>query len=122
METFDADAGAPLKTALEDQVRDWAGVTTEWLFGYPTYQAEGTIFALVATDGLVLTRLPEPDRERLASSHETGAFEPGEQTIGSWVHVPAGPGDLDGLVPFIRASHDAALSESRAVPPPDDES
>jgi hypothetical protein len=44
----------------------------------------------------------------------------GDQTIGSWVHVTVDPEDLDALVPFVRASYEAALAESRVVPPPDD--
>lgn len=121
METFDEDAGGALKAALEDLALDWRGVARQWMFGYPTYRADGTIFALVANDGLVLTRLPEGERERLAEAYETGPFEAGEQTIGTWVHVAAGPADLDALAPFVRASHEAALGESRSVPPPTDE-
>lgn len=120
METFDEAAGGALRVAFEDLVRDWQGVATRWMFGYPTYRAGGTIFALVANDGLVLTRLPESEREPLDEGYETGPFQAGEQTIGSWVHVAVGADHLEDILPFVRASHDAALGESRSVPPPED--
>lgn len=121
METFDAEAGAALKSTVESIVREWQGVTVHTLFGHPSYEAGGTIFALLRTDGVVLTRLPDAERERLGARYEAGPFEAGGQTIDSWVHVPVGADDVDGLLPFLRASHAAALSESRPVPPPADE-
>ncbi len=121
METFDAAQGEALNQAVEAAVSDWAGVTKPWMFGFPTYKAEGTIFALVANDGVVLTRLPDDDHAKLDDRFATGPFQAGDQTIESWVHVTLGADDLDGLVPFLRASHNAALGESRAVPPPDTE-
>lgn len=121
METFDERRAEALKLALEDVVLDWQAVTTPWMFGHPTYKAGGTIFAMVVNDGLVLTRLPDVERERLAESYEIGPFEAGGQTIDSWVHVRVGADDLDDVVPFVRASHEVALGESRSVPPPEDD-
>lgn len=121
METFDSEAGGSLKVAFERLVADWAGVTEHAMFGHPTYKAGGTIFALLATDAVVLTRLPEDDREQLAEERDVGPFEAGGQTIQKWVHVPIGADDLDAIESFVRASHRAALDESRTVPPPDDE-
>lgn len=121
METFDEAAGGALKVAFEEVVLDWRDVTGQWLFGYPTYRAGGTVFAVIANDGLVLTRLPERERERLDERYETGPFQAGEQTIHKWVHVGVGADDLEDVIPFVRASHEAALGESRSVPPPEDE-
>lgn len=122
METYDPDEGEATRLAVESVVDDWAAVTERRLFGYPACYAGGTIFVLVANDGVALTRLPTEDRERLAESYEVGPFEAGGQTIGKWSFVPAGPGDVDALVPFLRASYRAARSEAEPVPPPTDES
>lgn len=121
METFDEGRAEALKLAVEEVVLDWQAVTTPWMFGYPAYKARETIFAMVVNDGLVLTRLPDVERERLAESYEIGPFEAGGQTIDSWVHVRVGADDLDDLVSFVRASHEAALGESRNVPPPEED-
>lgn len=120
METFDSDAGDALQTRFEELVRDWDGVTQHAMFGHPTYKAGGTIFALLRTDGVVLTRLPDDERGRLATEREVGPFEASGQTIEKWVEIPIGADDLDEVRSYVRASHAAALSESRTVPPPDD--
>lgn len=121
METYDPDEGEATRLAVESVVADWRAVTLERLFGYPTYHADGTIFVLVANDGVALTRLPEEDRKRLVESHDVGPFEAGGQTIEKWVYVAVGPGNVDALGPFLRASYAAALRESRPVPPPPEE-
>lgn len=121
METYDPDEGEATKLAVESVVEDWAAVSQRRLFGFPAFYAGGTIFVLIANDGIALTRLPEDDRERLSESHDVGPFEAGGQTIGKWTFVPAGPGDVDDLVPALRASYGAARSESGPVPPPEEE-
>lgn len=121
METFDPDEGAALKATFEAMSSEWEGVTEEAMFGHPTYKASGTIFALLTMDGVVLTRLPDDERERLAEARDAGPFEANGQTIEKWVHVPIGADDLDAIEDFVRASHRAALGESRVVPPPDEE-
>lgn len=120
MKTFDSEAGDALQTNFEAHVRDWEAVTQHAMFGHPTYKAGGTIFALLRTDSVVLTRLPEDEHERLAGERNIGPFEAGGQTIETWVDVPIGADDLDEIRPSVRASHAAALSESRPVPPPED--
>ena len=121
METFDSDTGEALKLAFEALVGDWDRVSEHAMFGHPTYKAGGTIFALLTTEAVVLTRLPEADRERLANVRDVGPFQAGDQTIESWVSVPTDPDDLEEFEFAVRASHAAALSEGRTVPPPSDD-
>lgn len=120
MDTFDAEAGAALRTRFEGMVADWEAVTTHTMFGHPSYKAGGTIFALLRTEGVVLTRLPAAERERVEAEFGAGPFETGRGTIDKWVYVPVGADDLDDLEFAVRASHGAALGESRTVPPPDE--
>jgi hypothetical protein len=121
MKTFDSEAGGALQTNFEALVRDWEAVTAQTMFGHPSYKAGGTIFALLRTDSVVLTRLPDEERERLGHKRDVGPFQAGDQTIETWVDVPIGAEDLDGISQYVRASHDAALRESRTVPTPDHE-
>jgi len=99
-------------------VRDWRGLTDHTMFGHPSDKAGETIFALLVTDGVVLTRLPEGERDELDAAYETGNVEANGQTIATWVRVTVGADDLDALRPFVQASHDAALGDARDVPPP----
>ncbi|WP_435074702.1 TfoX/Sxy family protein [Halorubrum sp. HHNYT27] len=113
MNYFDKEAGAAMKTAFEDAVLDWPAVTATTMFGCPSYQADGTLFAVLVTDGVALTRLDNDHREQVAQTFDTGPFQAGERTVTKWVQVTIDDVDtLDTLVPHIKASYESALEES----------
>lgn len=113
MRYFDPENGAALEQSFEDLVMDWPAVTRETMFGCPSYRAGDTIFAVLVTDGIALTRLPEADREAIEAEFEAGPFEAGGRTIKKWVQVfVEDPATVDRLEPFIRSSYDAARTES----------
>lgn len=113
MKYFDTEADEALQTAFEDVVFDWADVTATTMFGCPTYLADGTIFAVLVTDGVALTRLPDDHRERVARAFETGPFQAGDRTVTKWVQVTIDDvAALDSLVPDIEASYESARAES----------
>ncbi|WP_276259946.1 TfoX/Sxy family protein [Haloglomus litoreum] len=114
MEYFDADAGRELQEAFERAVADWPDVTNRTMFGCPSYLADGTLFAVLVTDGVALTRLPDAERERLAEAFETGSFQAGERTVTKWVQVPVDADGLDALLPYVEASYETALAEAEA--------
>lgn len=117
---YDASAGAGLKSAFEERVVGWPDVTATVLFGFPAYRVQGTVFAVLETDAVALTRLPFAGRVRLAEDHDVGPFEAYGQTIDSWVSVETSGRGLDSLVPFVRESYETARSGTAPVPPPDD--
>lgn len=121
MDATDSPQAGPLQTAVEEVVIKWDGVTTERLFGFPAYRVGGRLFAVLDEDGVALTRLRDADRERLQTDFEVGSFEAYGQTIGKWEYVPTDVDDLERLVDYVRASYATARSETRSVPPPDDE-
>ena len=113
MQYFDADAGAELKAGFDDLVVDWDGVDSKPMFGCPSYRADGELFAVLVTDGVALTRLPDDRRAALEASFETGPFQAGDRTVTKWVQVPiADATDLDALRPYVRASYEGARAES----------
>ena len=112
MQYFDPDAGAALKAAVDDLVTGWEGVTERTMFGCPSYQADGTLFAVVVTGAIALTRLPESARDDLEREYETGPFEAGDRTVPSWTQVDIDePSVVAALEPFVRASYETALAE-----------
>ena len=110
MTYFDAETAGALQTAFEDAVTDWPAVSATTMFGCPSYRADGTLFAVLVTEGLALTTLPARDREDLEASFDTGPFQAGERTVSKWVQVPArDAADVDALLPYVRASYESAL-------------
>jgi hypothetical protein len=115
MTYFDADRGAELRDAVEDAVADWPGVAARTMFGCPTYTADGTIFAVVLTEAVVLTRLSDDRRADLAAITEVEPFRAGGRTVTAWTQVPVeGPAGLDSLRPYLTASYETARAESAA--------
>lgn len=113
MSYYDAEAGAELKATFEAAVLDWADAEATTTFGCPTYRADGTVFAVLVTDGVALTRLPHDARDRLAGEFETGPFEAGGRTVTKWVLVTLDDAEeFDELLPCVRESYETALEES----------
>jgi len=98
-----------LRTAFEGEVLNWPEVTTKKMFGCPCYQARGKLFAFLVTHGIVITQLAGPDREALSKRYPTSAFRAGKKTVPRWVRLSLKKSrDLDGLIPFVRKSYEAA--------------
>jgi len=112
MTYFDAERGADLKTAFDERVASWPEVAARSMFGCPSYTADGTLFAVLVTDGVALTRLPDERRAELDRAFAVGPFRAGERTVPKWAQVTiAEPAALDDLLPFVRASYETALAE-----------
>lgn len=110
---FDAEAGAPLLAAVDDLVADWPSVTSTKLFGCPSYRGAGTLFAVLVTGGIALTRLDDDDRAGLEDAFDTGPFQAGDRTVTKWVQVAVDdPATVADLEPYIRASYDAAIADA----------
>ena len=113
MQYFDPDAGGDLKAAFEAMIDPWPRVTGTTMFGCPSYRAEDTLFAVLVTEGVVLTKLPEDRREEIAEGFETGPFQAGGRTITKWVQITVENSDaIETLQPFVEASYEAALAEA----------
>ena len=90
MKHFDSDRGAASKEAFEEME-----------------------LTLLVTGGVALTRLPDEDREEVARSFETGAFQAGGRTVTNWVQVTIEDGgDRSTLERDVTASDAAPLAEA----------
>lgn len=97
---------------FETWVLSWPHVTTRFMFGCPAYLAKGKLFAILITDGIVITRLDEMTREKFASEREAVPFQAGSKLIKTWSHVPiSGEEDLHELVCYVKQSYQAALEK-----------
>jgi hypothetical protein len=115
---YDPATMGPVRDGLEARVKDWPGVHAGVMFGCPCFDADGKLFAFVATHGVVLTQLEWADRAELAKLFRAGPFapEPGRAAT-KWSHVPAmKPEDLEPLVPWIRKSYEAAKAAAKDGP------
>ena len=100
-----------LRAAFEDRVLRFPLVTMKRMFGSPCYLAADSLFAFLVTEGVVLTCLDEPMRDRARAELDARAFESGGKTMRTWMLVPAeNETDLDRIMPYAHASYEAALA------------
>jgi hypothetical protein len=79
------------------------------MFGSPAYILGKTYFAMLVTGGIILTRLTEPEKERLLKDPGVGYFEGHGRVMKKWVRIPvSSPSDIDSCIPFIRSSYETA--------------
>lgn len=90
-----------LRSAFDDEVLDWPDVTSRKMFGCPAYRVNGTLFALVIDQGIVLTKLTEIDHQTLPRQFGAKQFQSGRQTIKRWLVLPIN--DLNALEPALPA-------------------
>jgi hypothetical protein len=115
MKLFDADRGGILRETFDRLVADWPGVTRETIFGCPSYRVDGTLFAVLVTDAVALTRLSGEDREELERGFTVAPFRADGRTVSAWTQVLVDdPGRLDALLPYVTASYEAARSSATA--------
>lgn len=106
MSYFDASLAGDLRVRFDALVRDWADVERKTMFGCPAYRVDAEVFAVVVTEGIVLTRLSAPERERLDAAFETRPFYANGRLVSGWVVVP--DPDLEELRPYVVASYEGA--------------
>lgn len=110
---YDESAMRDICAALEDAVLLWPLADARKMFGCPCYLAADKMFAFLVTGGVVLTCTDEPMRGRLADEFGARPFKSRGKKLGRWMECPvSGEEDLEKLMPFVRASYDAALAKA----------
>ena len=102
-----------LRERFEEIVLGWAGVKKKMMFGSPSYAAEGTLFAILVTGGVVLTLLDEEQKSALLSTGSAVYFSGHGRVMKKWVVLSIDdPSQIDSYLTFITASYQAARAEA----------
>jgi len=112
MSYYDEQTGGALRDTVDRLVGDWEDVTLKRMFGCPCYSARGKIFAIVMSDGLVLTKLPAAEAIRRGSPLAVAPFRTDTKLVPSWSKFAAGPDDIGRLAHWIEEGYRAALAEA----------
>src|SRR5215470_4716384 len=124
-----------LRSRLDDLTTGLPQVTVRRMFGCDAFLAGGAIFAMVWREGRIGLRLPDELLPELRSLPGSDPWRHRDMVVRQWVLVPESfHDDSDGLGPWVRKAHAAALdrgpashkrssrrlpaSRSRARPPP----
>jgi hypothetical protein len=109
MGTSNSDTNQSLKRDLESFVLEWPGVTQRETYGYPSYSVDGSLFAALSPQGVVLTALPPAETASLRDEFETPPFRVDGRVLASWTHVPIDDSsELNDLHTYLAASYETA--------------
>lgn len=104
-----------LREKFEEIVLGWPGVSKKLIFGSPSYVAGGTIFAMLVTGGIILTRLDDDQKSALLSGGVADYFTGHGRVMKKWIVIPVkDPSSIERYLPYITASYHAALVSERA--------
>ena len=109
---YSEDDAKTMRLAFERKILRWPKVSSKKMFGCPCYKVEDKLFAFLVTDGIVITRLDQADRERLSRKHPTTSFRAGKRRVKNWIKVAIeNQTDIDQIMPFLRKSYESALQK-----------
>lgn len=110
MNYYSEEATEPLRLRFEEKVLRWPKVSARKMFGCPSYQADGKLFAFLVTNGIVITQLTQTDRASVSRQHHATPFRSGRRVVQKWMRLAIEQtGDLDRVMRFVRTSYEAAL-------------
>jgi TfoX/Sxy family transcriptional regulator of competence genes len=106
-----------LREKFEEIVLGWPGVSKRMMFGSPSYAAGRTIFAMLVTSGVILTRLDDDQKSALLSGGMADYFTGHGRVMKKWIVIAVkDPSSIERYLPYITASYHAALAEGEANP------
>ena len=112
MKYYSEETSKLLRLGFEEKVLRWPQVSTKRMFGCPSYQANGKLFAFLVTNGVVITQLSQADRDKI-SRQRHAIFQGGKRIVQDWLRLPIENGiDLGRVMPFVRKSYDSALRKA----------
>ena len=99
-----------LRSRLDDLTDGLPRVTVRRMFGCDAFLAGGAIFAMVWREGRIGLRLPDELLPELRALPGADPWRHRDMVVRQWVLVPESfHDDTDGLAPWVRKAHAAAL-------------
>ena len=105
-----------LRSRLDDLTSGLPQVSVRRMFGCDAFLAGGAIFAMVWREGRIGLRLPDDLLPELRALPGADPWRHRDMVVRQWVLVPESfHDDSDGLAPWVRKAHAAALDRGPAV-------
>jgi TfoX/Sxy family transcriptional regulator of competence genes len=106
-----------LRSHLDDLTAGLPEVSVRRMFGCDAFLAGGAIFAMVWREGRIGLRLPDDLLPELRALPGADPWRHRDMVVRQWVLVPESfHDDTDGLGPWVRKAHAAALARGPASP------
>ncbi len=118
MKYYDEAAMDEVRKTLEADILEWPGVASKEMMGCLCYFRGKKFFAFLVTNGIVITKLPEEDRSKLATRGGSKPFDMAGRTASSWFQLSLkNSGDVRSILPYVEKSYKAASGAEWAPGP-----
>ena len=98
-----------IRKVFEEKVLGWTGVSSKEMMGCLTYFCGTKFFALLVTNGVVITKLPQEAQARLPKGLKVEPFQMAGRTVKTWIRVAlTKPEDVAPILPFVQESYRSA--------------
>jgi len=102
------------RLTLEQEILSWPEVTTKKMYGCPCYKYKDKLFAFLVTDGVVLTKASDQDKQNLAKEFQFRPFQAATRTMKGWPQIPVDDTtNLTKIILFIKNCYNHAKTEAR---------
>jgi TfoX/Sxy family transcriptional regulator of competence genes len=109
MKYYEESRMKAIRESLEAEVLRWPGVTAKKMFGCPCYLVNKSMFALLVSGGVVLTRLDDREKVKLSTAFSTEPFRAGRRTVKNWLKAEINDTrDIPRILKFMEKSRRAA--------------
>ena len=106
MQYYNEEKMKNFRLKIEKEILNWPEVTTKKMYGCPCYKYKEKLFAFLVTDGVVLTKASEQDKNLLSKEFKIKSFQATKRTMKGWPQIPVDEtSDLEKIVPFIKNSY-----------------
>ncbi len=108
---YDEEPMREIRKTLEKEILAWSGVTIRVMMGCLCYFYGKKFFAFLMPKNIVITKLPEKERDVLSKEGSITSFEMFERPVRSktWIKVPLDDrGKMRTILPFVKKSYEAA--------------
>ena len=106
MQYYNEEIMKNFRMKIEKEILDWPNVTTKKMYGCPCYKYKDKLFAFLVTDGVVLTKASEEDKNKLSKEFKIKPFQAATRIMKGWPQIPVNKTtDLKKIMPFIKNSY-----------------
>jgi TfoX/Sxy family transcriptional regulator of competence genes len=113
LKLYDEETMKELRESFEEEILQRPNVKTKRMFGCPSYTVKDKLFAFLVTDGLVMTNLPDSDREVALERLGAQPFEHNQRVVKRWVRIPVTSEKILGeIMPFVMKSYETSLEQA----------
>ena len=107
MQYYNEEMMHDFRVRIEKEILSWPNVTTRKMYGCPCYKNRDKLFAFLATDSVVLTKVGEQDIVQLSREFNVQPFQAGKRTMTRWPQISVdATTDLEKILRFVKSSYE----------------